>query len=64
MIVREWSARSSYASGKRIRIANGDEILEGTSRGLERDGGLRIEMDSGQIKTVRAGDVTAVRPSA
>jgi BirA family transcriptional regulator, biotin operon repressor / biotin---[acetyl-CoA-carboxylase] ligase len=63
MIVREWSARSSYANGKRIRIANGDEILEGTSRGLEHDGGLRIEMDSGQIKTVRAGDVTAVRRS-
>ncbi|MEK6278762.1 MAG: biotin--[acetyl-CoA-carboxylase] ligase [Acidobacteriota bacterium] len=64
LIVREWSTRSSYASGKRIRIKTGDEILEGTSRGLERDGGLRIEMDSGQIKTVRAGDVTAVRPSA
>jgi BirA family biotin operon repressor/biotin-[acetyl-CoA-carboxylase] ligase len=63
-IVREWSARSSYASGKRVRIANGDEILEGTSRGLERDGALRIETDSGEIKTMRTGDVTSVRPSA
>jgi BirA family biotin operon repressor/biotin-[acetyl-CoA-carboxylase] ligase len=61
VIIREWSARSSYASGKRIRIANGDEVLEGTSRGLERDGALRIETDSGEIKTVRAGDVSAVR---
>lgn len=64
VIVREWSKRSSYASGKRIRIANGDEILEGASRGLERDGALRIETDSGEIKTVRTGDVTSVRPSA
>jgi len=60
-IVREWSTRSSYASGKRIRVASGDEILEGTSRGLERDGALRIETDTGEIKTFRAGDVTAVR---
>ena len=61
VIVREWSARSSYANGKRIRIANGDEVLEGTTRGLERDGALRIETDSGAVKVVRAGDVSAVR---
>ncbi|MGI9067883.1 MAG: biotin--[acetyl-CoA-carboxylase] ligase [Pyrinomonadaceae bacterium] len=60
-IVREWSTRSSYASGKRIRVANGDEIFEGTTRGLERDGALRIETDTGEIKTVRAGDVTNLR---
>ena len=60
-IVREWSARSSYASGKRIRLVNGDEILEGTTCGLERDGGLRIETATGEIKSFRAGEVTAVR---
>ncbi len=63
MIVKEWSARSSYAVGKRIRIANDNEILEGTSRGLERDGALRIETDAGEIKIVRTGDVTSVRPA-
>jgi BirA family biotin operon repressor/biotin-[acetyl-CoA-carboxylase] ligase len=61
-IIREWSARSSYASGKRIRIANGEEILAGTTRGLERDGALRVETDAGEIKLVRAGDVTIVDP--
>jgi BirA family biotin operon repressor/biotin-[acetyl-CoA-carboxylase] ligase len=60
-IVREWTTRSSYANGKRIRVANGDEILEGTTRGLESDGGLRIETDTGEIKIVRAGDVTNLR---
>ena len=60
-IVREWSARSSYASGKQIRLVNGDEILEGTTCGLESDGGLRIETATGEIKSFRAGDVTAVR---
>jgi BirA family biotin operon repressor/biotin-[acetyl-CoA-carboxylase] ligase len=63
-IVREWSARSSYASGKRIRIANGDETLEGITRGLESDGALRLETDAGEIRIVRAGDVASVRPSA
>ncbi len=60
-IVREWSTRSSYASGKRVRVANGDEIFEGTTRGLERDGALRVETDTLEIKTVRAGDVTNLR---
>lgn len=62
-IIREWSARSSYATGKLIRVANGEEILEGTTRGLEHDGALRIETDNGEMKTLRAGDVSAVRSS-
>jgi len=60
-IVREWSARSSYASGKRIRLVIGNETIEGTTCGLESDGGLRIETATGEIKTFRAGDVTALR---
>ena len=63
VIVREWSRRSTYASGKRIRVAMGDEILEGTSRGLERDGGLRVETPDGEIRIVRAGDVSSLRAS-
>jgi BirA family transcriptional regulator, biotin operon repressor / biotin---[acetyl-CoA-carboxylase] ligase len=62
-IVREWSMRSSYAFGKRISVANGNQILEGTSRGLERDGALRIETDSGEVKVIRAGDVSSLRAS-
>jgi BirA family biotin operon repressor/biotin-[acetyl-CoA-carboxylase] ligase len=61
-ILREWTLGSSYASGKRVRVANGQEILEGTTRGLETDGALRVETDEGQIRIVRAGDVTEVRP--
>jgi BirA family biotin operon repressor/biotin-[acetyl-CoA-carboxylase] ligase len=60
-ILREWSVQSSYASGKRIRVANGQEVLEGTTRGLESDGALRVETDEGQIRIVRAGDITELR---
>jgi len=62
-ILREWTSRSSYASGRRVRVANGDEVLEGTTRGLESDGGLRVETVDGEIRIVRAGDVTSVRPA-
>jgi BirA family biotin operon repressor/biotin-[acetyl-CoA-carboxylase] ligase len=59
--LRAWSAASSYAAGKRVRVALGDETIEGTTRGLEADGALRVELDGGEIRIVRAGDVTALR---
>jgi BirA family biotin operon repressor/biotin-[acetyl-CoA-carboxylase] ligase len=60
-ILREWLARSSYGSGKRVRVVNGEEVIEGTTRGLEVDGALRVETDEGKIRIVRAGDVTELR---
>ena len=60
-ITREWSKRSSYSEGRQIRVSCGDETFEGTTRGIESDGALRVETSDGEIKTVRAGDVTAVR---
>ncbi|MBA3716594.1 MAG: biotin--[acetyl-CoA-carboxylase] ligase [Pyrinomonadaceae bacterium] len=59
---REWSRRSSYAEGKRVRVALGEEFFEGTTRGLAGDGALRVETNDGKIRIVRAGDVTALRP--
>ncbi len=60
-IAREWSMKSSYAEGRRIRVSGADESFEGTTRGIERDGALRVEVSDGKIKIVRAGDVTTVR---
>ncbi|MFN2512564.1 MAG: biotin--[acetyl-CoA-carboxylase] ligase [Pyrinomonadaceae bacterium] len=60
-IRRDWSLRSSYARGKRVRVANGQEVLEGMTRGLESDGALRVETDESQIRIIRAGDVTELR---
>jgi BirA family biotin operon repressor/biotin-[acetyl-CoA-carboxylase] ligase len=60
--VSAWSAASTYADGKRVRVALGDDqIFEGTTRGLEADGALRVETGDGEIKIIRAGDVTALR---
>ena len=59
--VREWESRSSFARGRRVRVALADETFEGMTRGLEPDGALRVETDAGEIRIVRAGDVMAVR---
>ena len=63
-IVAAWCSRSSYASGKLVQVSNGDEVWQGTTCGVERDGALRLSTASGEIKLVRAGDVYSVRSSS
>ena len=60
-ILRDWQQHSTYAHGCRVRVALAEEIFEGTTRGLGPDGALRVETEEGTIRTVTAGDVTAVR---
>ena len=60
--IREWCANSSYAMGRQVRVSLNDEMFEGATRGLEGDGALRVETETG-IRIVRAGDVAAVRPA-
>ena len=59
--VRAWAAASTYSEGKRVRVALGAEEFRGTTRGLEPDGALRVETAAGEIKIIRAGDVTSLR---
>jgi BirA family biotin operon repressor/biotin-[acetyl-CoA-carboxylase] ligase len=59
--IREWCANSSYAVGRQVRVALGNDTFEGTTRGLESDGALRVEVEGHKMRIVRAGDVTAVR---
>ena len=59
--IREWCANSSYAFGRQVRVLLGEESVVGVTRGLERDGALRIETADGKLRIVRAGDVTALR---
>ena len=62
--IREWCASSSYAYDRRVRVSLETETFTGMTRGLDRDGALRVETDNGQIRIVRAGDVTALRAQA
>jgi len=60
-IRREWTRRSSYAAGKSVKITTENEIIRGTTRGIETDGALRVETENGEIRVVRAGDVENLR---
>jgi BirA family transcriptional regulator, biotin operon repressor / biotin---[acetyl-CoA-carboxylase] ligase len=60
-IIEEWSRRSSYAHNRHVRVALVKETFNGWTRGLEPDGALRVETEQGEIRIVRAGDVTSLR---
>lgn len=57
----EWTQRSSYAFGKQVRVCLANETLCGATHGIEPDGALRVETETGEIKIVRAGDVEKLR---
>jgi BirA family biotin operon repressor/biotin-[acetyl-CoA-carboxylase] ligase len=54
-----FSRRSSYASGKRVTVQQGDSVLQGTTAGLNNDGFLVIRKDDGSDETIFAGGVRA-----
>jgi BirA family biotin operon repressor/biotin-[acetyl-CoA-carboxylase] ligase len=50
--IREWCANSSYAYDRKVRVTLNHEVFEGTTRGLERDGALRVETEAGKMRIV------------
>ena len=50
-------------SAELVQVSNGDEVWQGTTCGIERDGALRLRTESDEIKLVRAGDVFSVQIS-
>lgn len=60
-IRREWTRRSSYAYGKNVQVRLENEMIKGTTRGIEENGALRVETDSDEIRVVQAGDVERLR---
>ena len=60
-LIAEWCKRSSYCKGKRVHVAAGCKSFTGTTRGLEPDGALRVQTETGETRIVRAADVSAVR---
>lgn len=60
-IIDNWRRRSSYFSGKQVRVAANDEVLLGITDGLEPNGALRVKLSNGDIRVVQAGDVTRLR---
>lgn len=60
-VIERFTAASSYARGKRVRVSNGKESFIGITAGLGPEGLLQVTRESGQTVTVVAGDVAEVR---
>ena len=60
-IRKEWQRRSSYFSGKSVRVVLENETITGVTDGLEPNGSLRVRTRDGTVLTVQAGDVQRLR---
>jgi BirA family transcriptional regulator, biotin operon repressor / biotin---[acetyl-CoA-carboxylase] ligase len=59
-IIDEWRRRSSYFSGKSVRVVLGNETVDGVTDGLEENGALRVRKN-GNVTIIQAGDVEQLR---
>jgi BirA family biotin operon repressor/biotin-[acetyl-CoA-carboxylase] ligase len=57
----DWMKRSSYAFGKDVKVVLEKETIYGTTCGIEENGALRVELKTGEIRIVHAGDVENLR---
>jgi BirA family transcriptional regulator, biotin operon repressor / biotin---[acetyl-CoA-carboxylase] ligase len=57
----EWTNRSSYAFGKSVRVVLENEKIHGITRGIEENGALRVELETGEVRIIHAGDVEQLR---
>ena len=58
----EWCERSSYCNGKRIRCTMAMRQFCRHHAGTSRRRRLIVELDNGRSRTIRAGDISSVRP--
>jgi BirA family biotin operon repressor/biotin-[acetyl-CoA-carboxylase] ligase len=58
-IVDLFSRRSSYATGKRVVVHQGDTLIRGTTAGLNAAGFLVVRKDDGSDEIILAGGVRA-----
>ena len=56
-----WAEKSSYFSGKAVKVLTANETIYGTTCGIEENGALRVETSNGEIKIIHAGDVERLR---
>jgi BirA family biotin operon repressor/biotin-[acetyl-CoA-carboxylase] ligase len=58
-ILELFSARSTYATGKRVTVRQGESVLQGTTAGLNAAGFLVVRKDDGSDEIILAGGVRA-----
>lgn len=60
-IIQHWRQRSTYFSGKPVRVTLPEGTIEGTTDGLEENGALRVKTSDGSVRIIQAGDVERLR---
>ena len=60
-ITRAWTAASTYAKGKRIRVHSGVGEFLATTLGLEPSGALRVRREDGREESLVAGEIVEVK---
>src|SRR5690242_1991923 len=60
-IVREWSAASTYAEGKRVRVKASRDDYSAVTSGLDASGALKVCRDDGRQELLVAGEITELK---
>jgi len=60
-IIDQWRRRSSYFSGKAVRVVLEKETITGVTDGLEPNGALRVRRENGELSIIHAGVVEQLR---
>jgi BirA family transcriptional regulator, biotin operon repressor / biotin---[acetyl-CoA-carboxylase] ligase len=60
-ILQHWRQRSTYFSGKAVRVTLDRGFVEGITDGLEENGALRLRTAEGSLRIIQAGDVQRLR---
>jgi BirA family biotin operon repressor/biotin-[acetyl-CoA-carboxylase] ligase len=60
-IIDQWQERSTYYSGKSVRVTLSGGFIDGLTDGLEDNGALRVRSNDGSLHIVQAGDVEQLR---
>lgn len=62
-ILQRWQELSSYARGKQVVVIFDHEELRGETAGLNDSGALQLQLPSGEIRTILAGEIKHLRQS-
>ncbi len=59
-IARRWTAASTFAEGRRVRVRTGSREFVATTAGLEPSGALRVLCEDGQEEAMVSGEILEV----
>lgn len=60
-VTQRWTAASTFAEGKRVRVRTNSDAYEATTAGLETSGALRVRRDDGREQLLVSGEIVEVK---